>query len=384
VAELAQPTPQPVVAEVVAQTAAPEVPPVLKAPVTDAPVVLKQSAPEEIPASETRKTVEPAEEFSGPSAWSMLWRRLALSFGTVALVGIAAFVVRMQVPADRGDGSMAKLSPMVADKASESALVAEASDGKTIPAEPSAVPAPTATRLVAANEAPAPIMAPGSTADRELARRDTPLTEQRGMARDESIGRALGGAAIQTPAPASAPAAPLPTASKKAAVPEARSAQDLAKSERKAAPVKPATTAPAPAAQPLTIADGTFVQREVQSGLRRNLLSPPKPEVLTSFRIVPQGDAIQVIDADGSVYLGRSVATNSGTRFTASGTNVILGQLVTIEASSAPAPRANAGGEGDPAAKGKAANVDQRRGVLLRGRISISAGSSWEFEAQNR
>lgn len=379
VTEQAQPTPQPVVANVVMQTSAPEVAPAVETPAAEEPVVLKQSVP-----AESRKPVEPAEEFSGPSAWSMLWRRLALSFGAVAMVGIAAFVVRMQIPPDRGDGSMAKLSPMAADKAAEGLLLAEASESKAGASEPSSA----VHRLMAANEVPAPVAAPASSADRELVRREAPLPEQR--TKEDTLGRMPGANAA-----ASAPA-PMPTAGKKMATGETHSAQDLAKAERKSAPAKPATSAPVLAvgratasAPPLTIAEGTFVQREVQSGLRRNLLSPPKPEVLTSFRIVPQGDSIQIIDADGSIYIGKSSATNSGTRFTASGTNVVLGQLVTIEAASVPPPKAAGGsesrsGEMDSVTKAKAANAEPRRGILLRGRISISAGSSWEFEAQNR
>jgi hypothetical protein len=42
---------------------------------------------------------------------------------------------------------------------------------------------------------------------------------------------------------------------------------------------------------------------------RRNLNSPPTPQVLQTFRWLREGDTVRVIDADGSVYAGEIAAT---------------------------------------------------------------------------
>ena len=48
-----------------------------------------------------------------------------------------------------------------------------------------------------------------------------------------------------------------------------------------------------------------FVQSRVQQSYRRNLNSPPVPEVLQSFEFSQAGASVTVIDADGSVYTGQ-------------------------------------------------------------------------------
>ena len=163
-------------------------------------------------------------------------------------------------------------------------------------------------------------------------------------------------------------------AGNKAAV--ARQSPVLAKAERRLAAPRPLAAPAAPATSPTTagtlgsaaasldLPEGTFVQREVQSGLRRNIQSPPKPEVLTSFRLVPQGDTVRLIDKDGSVYVGRRIGNGSTVRFTASGINVTLDQSVTVEAVLIPG---TAGGA-----------------PFLRGQVRLGARRSWQFEAEIR
>jgi hypothetical protein len=47
-----------------------------------------------------------------------------------------------------------------------------------------------------------------------------------------------------------------------------------------------------------------FQNQAITRALRRNFNSPPRPDVLNEFRLVREGERIQVTDADGSVYTG--------------------------------------------------------------------------------
>lgn len=47
-----------------------------------------------------------------------------------------------------------------------------------------------------------------------------------------------------------------------------------------------------------------FSQDETRAKFRRNLLSPPMPDVLTNFRLESDGNRVVVTDADGSTYWG--------------------------------------------------------------------------------
>ncbi len=119
--------------------------------------------------AEAPRVDEPARTFApreaeGPSAWRMLWTRLAFSFGSVALVGLAAFIIRMQFPPELGGASFAKLSTTASDKASSIEPEAETARSKALADAPKNTDAllrldaaKPATPLLAANDAAAPM-----------------------------------------------------------------------------------------------------------------------------------------------------------------------------------------------------------------------------------
>lgn len=369
-------------------------------PVTSEP--MEATAPEEAEAlrrdlqAETPHEDEPAKiasprEDEGLSAWRMLWTRLAFSFGSVALVGLAAFIIRMQFPAEREGSSFAKLSAIASDKSlpiepeaegTRSKALADAS--KNTDALLRLDEAKPAAPLLAANDAAAPMPATAPAGRSSL--RPEPAPVEKSLAASGIQEKAKDATAAPASAPANIPdQAAVPSAPesavKKTDLAEskatvARQKNELAQAERRQAAPRPLATAAATAtspttagalggaAAPLDLPEGTFVQREVQSGMRRNIQSPPKPEVLTSFRLVPQGDTVRLIDKDGSVYVGRRIASGSTVRFTATGINVTLDQSVTVEAVLIPGTA-----EGTP---------------LLRGQVRLGARRSWQFEAEIR
>jgi hypothetical protein len=113
-----------------------------------------------------------------------------------------------------------------------------------------------------------------------------------------------------------------------------------------------------------------YVQQTAGRQLRRNLNSPPTPQVLNDFRLEQSGNRLRITDADGSVYVGaiesadtfglaapggqetfqegqamrerqtaagkpmaeseRNAGTQGGYRFNAIGTNRSLGQKVVV------------------------------------------------------
>ncbi len=354
--------------------------------VTSEPV--EATAPEEVQAlrrdlqTEVRRVEEPAKvvaprEAEGLSAWRMLWTRLALSFGSVALVGLAALIIRMQFPAEREGSSFAKLSATPSDRTPPIEPNAEVARSKALADAPKNTDAllrldeaKSAATLLAANDAVAPVPSTAPAGRSSLRPEPAPvkksLTASGIQEKAEDAVSAPSSATANTPAQAAAPSAPESAAKK----------MDLAQAERRIAQPRPLAAPAAPttnpttagalggAAAPLDLTEGTFVRREVQSGMRRNIQSPPKPEVLTSFRLVPQGDTVRLIDKDGSVYVGRRIASGSTVRFTATGINLTLGQTVTVEALLIPGTA-----EGAP---------------LLRGQVRLGARRSWQFEAEIR
>jgi len=87
-----------------------------------------------------------------------------------------------------------------------------------------------------------------------------------------------------------------------------------------------------------------FVQQDLRSRFRQNLLSPPPSKILQTFEFARDGNRIQFFDSDGSVYVGellpqtQATAKNqpgvagehSGFAFRAAGTNLQIRRLVTI------------------------------------------------------
>lgn len=141
---------------------------------------------------------------------------------------------------------------------------------------------------------------------------------------------------------------------------EARQMPGLTKIESAIAPAQSGGAA----ASAADFSEGGFKQRAMAAGMRRNFQSPPKPDVLASFRFVPQGDTVRLIDQDGSVYLGKGSSFDGPLRFSAGGNNVTLDQPVTVQATLIP------GTNGAPA--------------ILRGQVSVGARRSWQFEAEGR
>ena len=54
----------------------------------------------------------------------------------------------------------------------------------------------------------------------------------------------------------------------------------------------------------------SFAQEDSRARFRQNLNSPPVPNVLTTFQIERVGNAIRIIDADGSTYAGQIIPAN--------------------------------------------------------------------------
>ena len=374
--------------------------PFMPAAIEAAPEPVAATVPDEAEAlrlalqAEVQRMDEPVktaalEEAEGPSAWRMLWMRLAFSFGTVAVIGLAAFIIRLQIPPERDGQSFAKLSQASADKTIAVNADAEATRSNLLAASSKSADSlgrldrsqPLATALAVNDPAgPMPSIAP---ATRSLVRPEPAQVE-----RQLSASALNEKAKDLSPVPAPAiPAAPVPaqpqpeSTAKKMALTESRTTEarqlpEPAKAERRAAAPQPVGAASATAAIPTTagvlggaavppeLSESLFVQREVPSGMRRNFQSPPKPDVLTTFRLVPQGDTVRLIDQDGSVYLGKRTSSGSPLRFSATGNNVTLGQPVSVEATLIP------GTNGAPA--------------VLRGQVRAGARRSWQFEAEGR
>ncbi len=336
------------------------------------------------------KTAAP-EEAEGPSAWRMLWMRLAFSFGTVAVIGLAAFIIRLQIPPERDGQSFAKLSQAASDRTV--ALKPDAEVTRSNLLADSSMATDSALRLeearplsraLAVNDAPRPMPAMAPARRSLSAPESAPAAAEKMLTSADRTGKAKDIVA----APASAPvlplasAAPSPEPATKKIVPaeskltEVRQMAEPAKAERPNTPPKPvgAASAPVPraatagtvggAAAPTELSEGAFTQRAVAAGMRRNFQSPPRPDVLTTFRLVPLGDTVRLIDQDGSVYLGKRTSSGSPLRFSAAGNNVTLGQPVTVEATLV------------PGADGSAA--------VLRGQVNVGARRSWQFEAEAR
>ncbi len=364
--------------------------PLLPAAMAVAPEPVEATAPEAEEAlrhnlqAEAPRADEPAKAFApreagGLSAWRMLWTRLAFSFGSVALVGLAAFIIRLQFPAEREGSSFARLSATPSDKALPIGPEAEGTRSKALADAPKNTDAllrldeaKPAAPLLAANDAAAPMPATAPAGRSSLRPESAPVGKSLAASgiqeKDKDAMAAPSSAAASTPTQAVIPSA-TESASKKMDLAENKAERRLAARRPLAAPAAPATNpatagALGGAAAPLELPEGTFVQREVRSGMRRNIQSPPKPDVLASFRLVPQGDMVRLIDKDGSVYVGRRIASGSTVRFTATGINVTLDQSVTVEAVLIPGTA-----EGTP---------------LLRGQVRLDARRSWQFEAELR
>ena len=56
-----------------------------------------------------------------------------------------------------------------------------------------------------------------------------------------------------------------------------------------------------------------FVQNDLRARYRKNVQSPPLPQLLNSFQIERHGDELQVVDGDGSVYRGEILRANATT-----------------------------------------------------------------------
>ena len=67
----------------------------------------------------------------------------------------------------------------------------------------------------------------------------------------------------------------------------------------------PATASRKGESPPATAAPKHFVRLEW--GYRRNLNSPPLPQILKSFSVESNGDKVRVTDGDGSVYEGTNL-----------------------------------------------------------------------------
>lgn len=325
------------------------------------------------------------QEAEGLSAWRMLWMRLVISFGTVAVIGLAAFIIRLQIPPERDGQSFAKLSqaasePVLAVKPdagiTRSNLLADtstATDSALRLEEPRQL-----SRALTANDParPMPAMAPV----RRSISANEPAPAEKMLAAADRKEKAADLAAGPASAPVVPPAPSTPAAepAAKKIVPaenrltEARAIAVLTQAERPGTPTQPVVAPSAPAstaatggaAAPSDLAEGAFTQRAAAPGMRRNFQSPPKPDVLASFRLVPQGDTVRLIDQDGSVYLGKRTPGGSLVRFSATGNNVTLDQLVTVEASLIPGPGGSA--------------------TILQGQVSVGARRSWQFEAEAR
>jgi len=144
---------------------------------------------------------------------------------------------------------------------------------------------------------------------------------------------------------------------------------------------------------------------------RRNPNSPPPPQVLQTFKWLRNGDAIRVIDADGSVYAGeivtaapvrerqvmpssaestvlardqavqvRSIAGQTGERFAISGTNRTMNARVEFEGFIVPqsiADGAATAGGAKPAGVGGAA-------VRIQGQAVVGSSTRLEIVAVPR
>ena len=376
--------------------------PFMSAAIEAAPEPVAATVPDEAEAlrlalqAEVQRVDEPVktaalEETEGPSAWRMLWMRLAFSFGTVAVIGLAAFIIRLQIPPERDGQSFAKLSHAASDRTvalkpdaevTRSNLLADASmatDSALRLEETRPL-----SRALAVNDAPRPMPAMVPARRSLSAPESAPAAAEKMIASANRTGKAKDIVAAPASAPVLPPAsaAPTPEPAAKKIVPaenkltEVRQMPEPAKAERPNTPPKlvGVASAPAPraatagtvggAAAPVELSEGAFTQRAVAAGMRRNFQSPPRPDVLTTFRLVPQGDTVRLIDQDGSIYLGKRTSDGSSFRFSATGNNVTLGQPVTVEATLV------------PGADGSAA--------VLRGQVSVGARRSWQFEAEGR
>lgn len=296
--------------------------------------------------AEVQRVEEPVnpvalEAAEGPSAWRMLWVRLAFSFGTVAVIGLAAFIIRLQIPPERAGQSFAKLSQAASEPVLALKPDAEAPRSNALAANDSPRPTPAMASAKRSLAAPGPAGAEALIAG----------SDRKEKAKDLLAATAL--------APAAEPAAKrIGVAESKLG--EARQMPALTKIESAIAPAQPGGAA----ASAADFSEGGFKQRAMAAGMRRNFQSPPKPDVLASFRFVPQGDTVRLIDQDGSVYLGKGSSGDAPLRFSAGGNNVTLDQPVTVEATLIP------GTNGAPA--------------ILRGQVSVGARRSWQFEAEGR
>ncbi len=317
--------------------------------------------PTESGGSSTDTASENTPEPSGPSAWRLLWTRLAVCFGSVALLAVATFAVRMSIPTKSREDSLAKLAPA----SPEAVSGARAEQEKHLAAMPAAASISNVVR---------------SRGD------DAKLDERRTMSVDARGSLPAPAAVVVTTVPReTAPASPIggPAASSE---PASTSALAMTSSKREviaaaaepppetkptaAPPATPPPPTEAPAPEPLPPPPkGSFIRRDVHTGMRRNLLSPPRPDIMASFRVVKQGDTVLIIDADGSVYTGSTVGEPDERRFAVSGINLMLGRNIVVDAS------AELDNSTDPS------TGETNRLAIVRGRITLGRERWWEFEA---
>lgn len=67
----------------------------------------------------------------------------------------------------------------------------------------------------------------------------------------------------------------------------------------------------------VTTAGQRFEQTPSRAGMRRNLQSPPSPEVLEQFQVEQNGAEVKITDSDGSVYVGNMITPEEADRYQA-------------------------------------------------------------------
>jgi hypothetical protein len=144
------------------------------------------------------------------------------------------------------------------------------------------------------------------------------------------------------------------------------------------------TNAPTGAVAATNSAPLYFLQNDNRAKYRRNLLSPPPPQVLLGFQFERNGNQIVIRDNDGSVYDGAISPTPTGRarlegasdtfRFTAEGTNRVLGKPLSISGQFSP------GTSGAGFGGATAAAETQPNGTIF-GRVKIGATDEFQIRA---
>jgi hypothetical protein len=284
------------------------------------------------------------KDVPAPSAWFLLWTRLAGAFGFIGLLGLAVVVIQQTAPRpSKVELAQAKSELEMGLAKAESVPVAPPAELKR-----SLGAASTEARLSSSQAAEpfSTLAAPASTPARNG--RSTPLAD--------------------SVSPMAAPRSIAPPAGQVEGD-RSQSIRDTRSETRSVA----STPQPEPAAKSRALAvsplSGTPFQRvEVADGLRRNLQSPGLPAVLRSFHASLLGNRLRLEEADGSIYLGD--IDPAGSSFSVTGTNRATGLVVRFVGRVTLAPTAPGGASALPTP------------TVLEGTVALGDRQQWRLRAE--